>query len=99
MAIDFQSVSIPVHGGPGTKVVEATAIFGSKVVKADAAVKGFVFDYSSSDHHINVIEVTASAIPLGNTGVRVRVVCRYADKNLDDAYTGHVRVLVVARVE
>jgi hypothetical protein len=28
----------------------------------------------------------------------VRVVCRYADQNFDDAYTGHVRVVVIADV-
>jgi hypothetical protein len=98
MAIDFRSLSIPIPGGAGTKVVEDTAIFGGQVVRADSAVKSFQFDYSSGDHHINVVELTTSVISTPFNTARIRVVCRYADVNFDDEYTGHVRVLVVADV-
>jgi hypothetical protein len=98
MATEFRSLSIPIPGGSGTKVVEDSALFGASVLRADSAIKSFLFDYSSSDHHINVIEVTTSVIATPGPTARVRVVCRYADQNFDDAYSGHVRVLVVADV-
>lgn len=98
MAIDFRSLSIPIPGGAGTKVVEDTAIFGGEVVRAETALKSFLFDYSNSDHHINVVEVTTSVIATPANTARVRVLCRYADQNFDDPYTGHVRVLVIADV-
>ena len=98
MATEFRSLSIPIPGGSGTKVVEDSALFGTSVLRAESAIKSFLFDYSSSDHHINVIEVTTSVIATPGPTARVRVVCRYADQNFDDAYSGHVRVLVVADV-
>lgn len=98
MPVDFRSLSIPIPGGSGTKVVEDTAVFGGQVARADTALKSILFDYSSSDHHINVVEAQTSVINTINNTVRVRVICRYADQNFDDAYTGHVRVLVVADV-
>lgn len=98
MATEFRSLSIPIPGGSGTKVVEDSVLFGTSVLRADSAIKSFLFDYSSSDHHINVIEVTTSVIATPGPTARVRVVCRYADQNFDDAYSGHVRVLVVADV-
>lgn len=98
MATEFRSLNIPIPGGAGTKVVEDTAIFGGPVLSADTAIKSFLFDYSNSDHHINVVEVTTEVMATPLNTARVRVLCRYADQNFDDGYTGRVRVLVVADV-
>ena len=103
MTVAFEVLSIPVSGGSGTKIEHGTAVFNGDVRSYETAIKGFLFDYSDSDHHINVIEVTTGRPrdpdpdpPLGRA--RVEVVCQYADRNSDDAYTGRVDVLVVAHV-
>lgn len=98
MPADFRSVNLPVPGGTGTKTVEDTVIFGSPVQRADTALRSFLFDYSSEDHHINVVEATTGVVSINGNTVRVRAVCRYADKNFDDAYTGRIQLLVVAQV-
>jgi hypothetical protein len=98
MPIDFRTVAIPIGGGSGTKVEEDSALFGSSVLRADCAIQSFLFDYSNADHHINVIEVFTDVIATPGPTARVRVICRYADQNFDDSYTGFVRVLVVAQV-
>ena len=98
MAISFRALSIPVPGGSGTKVVEDTAVFNGDVRRAETAIKSYLFDYSNSDHHINVIEVMTRVLNTSGNTARVRVVCRYADQNFDDGYTGNVEVLVVADV-
>lgn len=98
MAIDFRNLSIPIPGGSGTKVVEDTAVFGGDVQRASTAIRGLLFDYSNSDHHINVVEATTQVLATPLNTVRVRVLTRYADQNFDDAYTGRVDVLVIADV-
>ena len=98
MTTQFRARSVTVPGGSGTKVVEDTVLFNGDVRSAETAIKAYLFDYSSSDHHINVIEVATSVVATPANSVRFRVVCRYADQNFDDAYTGRVEVLVVADV-
>lgn len=98
MPTDFRSLNLPIPGGPGTKVVEDTAVFSGRINRADTALKSVLLDYSDSDHHINVVEATSTVISINANTARVRVVCRYADVNFDDAYTGNVQVLVVADV-
>ncbi len=98
MATAFRTATITVPGGSGTKVLEGAAFFNTDVRSADVAIKSFRFDYSSSDHHINVIEVRSEVLATPGTAARVRVVCQYADQNFDDAYTGSIQLLVVADV-
>jgi hypothetical protein len=98
MPIDFRSINIEIPAGTGTKVREDSVLFGSSVLRADSAIKSFLFDYSNADHHINVVEVATSVVGTPGPTARVRVLCRYADQNFDDSYTGNVRVLVVAQV-
>ena len=100
MAIAFRDVNIFVPVGSGTKVLNGTAFFNdtSDVRAADVAIKGFRFDYTDGDHHINVIEVRAGVLSLTNNTVQVEVLCEYADQNFDDAYTGRILLLVMAEV-
>jgi hypothetical protein len=98
MAIDFRTVNLTVPGGSGTKTITGTAFFGSDVRRAATAINGFRLDYADADHHINVIEVNAEVIGTPGAAVSLRVLCQYADKNFDDAYSGRVDLLVVADV-
>jgi hypothetical protein len=98
MAIAFRTATISVPGGSGTKVLDGAAFFNTDVQSADVAIKSFRFDYSNSDHHINVIEVRSEVLSTPGTAARVRVICQYADQNFDDPYTGSVQLLVVANV-
>ena len=98
MPTDFRSVNILIPGGTGTKNVQSVVSFGSAVQRADTAVKSFVFDYASDDHHINVVEATSGVRAINGNTVTVAANARYADKNFDDSYSGQVTVLVVAQV-
>lgn len=98
MAAEFRTLSLSVPGNAGTKVVDDTASFSGPVQNAQTALKGVLFDYSSSDHHINVLEATCSVIGITGNTVRVRAVVQFADVNFDDSYTGRVEVLVIANV-
>ena len=56
-------------------------------------------DFSSKDHHINIVEVKTSLTSFDGKRVNFRVECEYADKNFDDPYKGEVDVLIMADVE
>jgi hypothetical protein len=66
---------------------------------ANIALRGFVLDFASSDHHINVVEVSTEFAGIEGEIVHFRVDCQYADKNFDDQYSGHVDVLVIADLQ
>jgi hypothetical protein len=98
MAIAFRTVTLTVPGGSGTKVIPGTAFFNTDVRSAGTAINGFRLDYADADHHINVVEVNSEVLETPGTAVSLRVICQYADKNFDDAYSGRVEVLVIADV-
>lgn len=98
MPTDFRSINLTFPGGTGNKQPRGTVTFNSRVIDADTAIKSFVFDFTSDDHHINVVEATSGVIEKRGNTVTVGANARYADKNGDDAYTGQVWVLVIAQV-
>ena len=100
MPIDFRGVSFRLDTASGLQRLNSSVRFDSPVLNAAAALQAFHLDYASSDHHINVVRVAPSVTSFGggNT-VTVHLECNYADKNVDDAYSGIVDVLVIAEVE
>src|SRR5688572_4177850 len=98
MPTQFASRQIPVPGGTGVKNMSGVVRFPGDVQSADCAIKSYAFDYTNSDHHINVIQVLASVVETPADRVQFQVICHYADQNFDDPYTGLVEVLIVANV-
>lgn len=98
MALDFRVVTVTVPNGRGARNIDALATFGSRVRIAQTALTGFKLDYSSSDHHINVIEVDSDLGEIHDNHVHLSVQCQYADQNFDDFYSGFIQVLVIADV-
>ncbi len=98
MPTEFRSVSVPFPAGAGTKQVFGEVVFNAPVVRAETALKGFSFDYTNKDHHINILEALTLIIAISGATVRVQVICLYADKNFDDPFKGMVDVLVLAEV-
>ena len=99
MAVEFITKRIPVPRGTGPQQLNDWVSFQRKVRVANIALRGFLLDFVTSDHHINIVEVTTDFAGSEGEIVRFRVNCQYADKNFDDQYFGHVDVLVIADLQ
>jgi hypothetical protein len=99
MAVAFSNKRVPVPPGKGPRQLHDSVSFQGKVRVAEVALRGFLLDYATSDHHINVVEVAAQFAGTEGEIVHFRVVCQYADKNEDDRYSGYVDVLVIADLQ
>ena len=99
MAVAFLTKKIDVPRGSGRRELHDSVSFQGKVRVAEVALRGFLLDFVTSDHHINVVEVATEFAGAEGEIVRFRVDCQYADKNFDDQYFGHVDVLVIADLQ
>ena len=99
MAVEFRTTSVPVEPGTKRRQLTGSVFFQRKVRVAEIALRGFVLDFVSSDHHINVVEVTAEFAGTEGEIVHFRVNCQYADRNFDDEYSGRIDVLVIADLQ
>ena len=99
MAVEFITKTIDVPHGTRRRQLNGSVSFQRKVGVANIALRGFVLDYVTSDHHINVVEVTTDLAGTEGEIVHFRVNCQYADQNFDDEYFGHVDVLVIADLQ
>jgi hypothetical protein len=97
MAVEFITTRVDVPRGRGRRQLNGSVPFQVRV--ANIALRGFLLDFVSSDHHINVVEVTTDFAGTEGEIVRFRVNCQDADKNFDDEYFGHVDVLVIADLQ
>jgi hypothetical protein len=99
MAVEFITTRIDVPRGRGRRQLNGSVSFQRKIRVANIALRGFLLDFVTSDHHINIVEVTTDLAGSEGEIVRFRVNCQYADKNFDDEYFGHVDVLVIADLQ
>jgi len=99
MAVAFITRRVEVPRGSGRRQFNDSVPFQGKVRVAEVALRGFLLDFVTSDHHINVVEVATEFAGTEGEIVRFRVDCQYADKNFDDQYFGHVDVLVIADLQ
>ena len=60
MAVEFITTSVEVKSVTGPKQVLGSVTFQRKVRVANVALRGFLLDFDSSDHHINVVEVSTN---------------------------------------
>jgi hypothetical protein len=95
----YRSVSITIPSGSGTKRINSSVTFNSNVRSAAVALNGFNLDYSTSDHHINVVEADLDIVQISGRTVFIAADTRYADQNFDDSYSGFVTAVVTANVE
>jgi len=95
----FRSVSITIPDGSGSKHIASSVTFDSNVRSAAVVLNGFNLDYSSSDHHINVIEADVDLVRISGRTVFIDADTQYADHNFDDSYHGWVTATVIANVE
>jgi len=98
MPLAFTTVVIEIPRGTGQRVLSGQGQFPSGVRNAQVALAGFVLDYVSEDHHINLVEVRTELVSFGGPFVTFNVICSYADKNFDDPYQGRVDVLCIAEL-
>jgi len=101
MALDFRVVNVqfdPATSGPRSQTV--TAVFGSRVARANAAVKGFDIQFTNGDHHFLREEVRLGNTAIQNNAVQVPVTIALRDNSgtFDDPYSGSIDVLVIADV-
>ena len=99
MAVEFITKRVPVPPGRRRRELNDSVTFLKKVRVANIALRGFLLDFVTSDHHINVVEVTTDFAGTEGEIVHFRVNCQYADRNFDDEYLGHVDVLVIADLQ
>jgi hypothetical protein len=95
----YRSVTITIPSGSGTKRIASSVTFNSNVRSAAVALNGFNLDYSTSDHHINVVEADLDIVQISGRTVFIAADTRYADVNFDDSYSGFVTAVVIANVE
>jgi len=100
VAVEFITTRIQIpQSNERRRHINGSVSFQKKVRVAEVAVRGFLLDFASKDHHINVVEVATEFGGIEGEIVRFRVACEYADKNFDDEYSGHVDVLVIADLQ
>ena len=99
MPVAFQTEGVAIPSGKGSRTFDASVTFDTPVNSAEAALKGFMLDFSSSDHHINVVKATTRVVSISGRTVNIQIGCQYADKNYDDEYWGFVSTLVIADVQ
>lgn len=99
MAIDFQRqrFTFPSHSG-SAQSLEMAFVFPTNVRRAETAINGFSFGFTSSDHHLFRQEVDAAVTRITLTTAFVRVNCALRDSSgfFDDRYDGFVDVTVIA---
>jgi|SRR6185369_7024176 hypothetical protein len=101
MAVDFRTVQVRFDPTKGRIQREpGTAVFASRVLRAEAALKGFNIGYTGGDHHIFREEVDVDITGIRNNAVDIAVnfLLRDSSGNIDDAYDGSVEVLVLAEL-
>lgn len=101
MAVDFRPLTLNFDPTSGQiQRQSATALFGSAVRRADAALKGYNIRYNNGDHHLLQQEVNIIDVARNNNSATVTVeyLLRDSSGNIDDPYSGTVQVLVFADV-
>jgi hypothetical protein len=102
MPIDFRTPPTlnfdPTSGQVQTQFT--SALFNSRVVRAEAALKSFDIGYTNGDHHVlrEVLQTSIASIQNNQVTVRVDYLFRDSSGNIDDPYNGAVDVVVIAEV-
>lgn len=99
MALEFRQLTIRFDPTRGRAQREfATAVFGSRVQKAEAMLKGFNIGYTDGDRHIfrEEIDLDITAIQGNTVTVAADFLLRDSSGHIDDRFNGWVQAIVVA---
>ena len=98
-AIDFREVTINFDSTRGEAQREPGSVtFGSRVLKAQAFLKGFHIGFDSKDHHFESQQIDLDITRINNNRVDVAADFLLRDKNGDDPYSGWINAVVIADV-
>lgn len=101
MPLDFRRGSINFDSSRGEIQSEVGAVvFANTVRRADVTIAGYDTRYTNGDHEISrqIIDARLERIQDRTVFFRVNFLLRDASGNIDDLYSGTVRVLVLADV-
>ena len=102
MAFNFKMTGIKVSSHLDSR--DSTAVFGDsvsfqgKVIKAEAALRGFHFQYDKGDQNFGKEAVGISSHKLDDKKVRYKVNAHFCDLDNTSSFHGSVGVLVLADV-
>lgn len=103
MALDFRQVTVRFDYTSGIRQkLPFTAVFDSKVRKANAAIKGFKTGFKNDDHEFleQEIDIDPSNLTVdGNTASGTVDFLLRDDTGLGNDFGGYVQVLVIADVQ
>ena len=97
--VNFKNVGIPIPDGTGQREIKGFANFDSKVLSAGVALSGFKLECVDADAINNSIEIDAELTSITGNNVNFNIQCNCGDRNNDQAFRGHVTVLVMAQVK
>lgn len=102
MALEFRTADIVFDESKGKDQTErGTVLFATKVLAAEAAIKGFYLSYTNDDHELRYEKVEVTNVKQEGPQVSFDVTIGLRDWSgeYDDPYEGKVTVLVTANVE
>jgi len=99
MPVKFAIKVIKIRSQKGLLITDGSAKFGSNVISAGIAVSSFKLFYDRLDHHILVLQVEPVKTRIFRNTVFFEITCHFADKSVNDPYSGEVRLLIIAEVE
>jgi hypothetical protein len=98
MATDFQlhRFTFPSHTG-SAQTQDRTFVFPTNVQRAEAAINGFNYGFTSDDHPLfrQAVDVSILSILLNRVTVRVSFALRDRSSFFDDAYDGFIDIIVI----
>jgi len=101
MPLDFRRGSIQFDSTTGQTQTELGAVvFPNTVRRADATIAGYDIKFTNGDHEISrqLIDARVERIQDRTVFFRINFLLRDASGNIDDPFSGTVRVLVLADV-
>ncbi len=99
-AIAFREVTIKFDSSTGKQKEPATALFGGRVLKAQAFLKGFNIGFDNGDREFLRQQIDLDVKSIRNNAVEINADFRLRDSSgyYDDPYSGWVQAVVIADV-
>ena len=99
----FVSGSVDFEKTKGTEASKPVNVSfqGRSVLSAEAVLKGYDVQYDDAEHPVHEVKVKLDNVVINGETVKfdAHALIRDNSGNIDDAYTGHVDYVVIARVK
>ena len=98
MAIEWKPAMIRFDATQGIMQRESVTVpFNTRVLRAEAMLKGFNIKYTNGDHHVLEEEIDLDSTFSGNAvTVTASFLLRDSSGNIDDPFRGFVEAVVIA---